>query len=115
MVAALNIYSTNLIVHLNSHTIRLVNTTRYLTCTPPPPHTHTQGEWVSMGVYTGTATYGIPAGVVYSFPITIKPGGEWKIVEGLTISDFAREKMDITAKELQDEKETALQFLSANL
>ena len=82
---------------------------------PPPPHTHTQGEWVSMGVYTNTTTYGISEGVVYSFPVTIKPGGEWKIVEGLTISDFAREKMDITAKELQDEKDTALQFLSANL
>ncbi len=85
---------------------------------PPPPthtHTYTQGEWVSMGVYTNTTTYGISEGVVYSFPVTIKPGGEWKIVEGLTISDFAREKMDITAKELQDEKDTALQFLSANL
>lgn len=78
--------------------------------------THTpQGEWVSMGVYTKSAMYGISEGVVYSFPVSIKPGGDWSIVEGLTISDFAREKMDITAKELQDEKETALQFLSANL
>ena len=70
---------------------------------------------MSMGVYTKSSTYGIPEGVVYSFPISIKPGGDWSIVEGLAISDFAREKMDLTAKELLEEKETAVQFLSANL
>lgn len=37
----------------------------------------------------------------------------WKFVEGLPINDFSREKMDLTAKELVDEKETAVEFLSS--
>lgn len=36
----------------------------------------------------------------------------WKIVEGLKIDDFSREKMDLTAKELKEECETASEFLS---
>lgn len=37
----------------------------------------------------------------------------WKVVEGLPINDFSREKMDLTAKELAEEKETAFEFLSS--
>lgn len=37
----------------------------------------------------------------------------WKFVEGLPINDFSREKMDLTAKELTEEKETAVEFLSS--
>ncbi|XP_038074418.1 malate dehydrogenase, cytoplasmic-like [Patiria miniata] len=67
-------------------------------------------EWVSMGVISD-GSYGVPEGLVYSFPVKITDK-EWSIVQGLSISDFAREKMDLTAKELQQEKETALSFLS---
>jgi len=72
------------------------------------------GEWVSMGVTSDGNTYGVPEGIVYSFPVYTKPGGTWEIVKDLTISDFAREKMDATAKELESEKDVALQFLSAS-
>lgn len=37
----------------------------------------------------------------------------WKFVEGLPINDFSREKMELTAKELTEEKETAVEFLSS--
>lgn len=37
----------------------------------------------------------------------------WKFVEGLPINDFSREKMDLTAKELREEKEMAVEFLSS--
>lgn len=66
-----------------------------------------------MGVVSDGNTYGIPEGIVYSFPVSTKPGGTWEIVEGLTISDFAREKMDATAKELVEERDVASEFLSA--
>ena len=36
-----------------------------------------------------------------------------KVVEGLPINDFSREKMDLTAKELAEEKETAFEFLAS--
>ena len=65
-----------------------------------------------MGVTSDGNTYGIPEGIIYSFPVATKPGGTWEIVKDLTVSDFAREKMDATAKELVGEKEIAVQFLS---
>ncbi|XP_075719259.1 malate dehydrogenase, cytoplasmic [Rhinoderma darwinii] len=70
-----------------------------------------EGEYVSMGVISDGNSYGVPNELLYSFPVTIKDK-TWKIVEGLKISDFSREKMDATAKELQDEKDTAFEFLS---
>jgi len=66
-----------------------------------------EGEWVSMGVITAGSPYGIPDGLIYSFPCTIKPDHTWEIVEGLEINDFSREKMDATAKELAEEKNSA--------
>jgi len=66
-----------------------------------------EGEWVSMGVITEGKPYDIPEGLIYSFPCTIGPDHSWKIVEGLKINDFSREKMDATAKELAQEKESA--------
>ena len=59
-------------------------------------------------------SYGMPEGVVYSFPIQIGTDRSWKVVQGLPISDFAREKMEKTAKELVEEKETALAFLQSS-
>ena len=68
-----------------------------------------QNEWVSMGVVSD-GSYGIPEGIVYSFPVKIN-NGEWTIVQGLTISDFSREKMDATAKELLQEKDAVASTL----
>ena len=64
-----------------------------------------------MGVVTDGSAYGIAANIVYSFPVTIKDK-TWKIVPDLSISDFAREKMDFTAQELVGERELATTFLS---
>ena len=47
-------------------------------------------------------SYGIAEGVIYSFPCTTRDG-EYEIVQGLEISDFSREKMDATYKELLEE------------
>ena len=66
----------------------------------------TPGEWVSMGVVSD-GSYGAPADIVYSFPVTIKDK-KWSIVQGLPVDDFARGKMDLTGKELLEEREEAL-------
>uniref|UniRef100_A0A2K6G438 Malate dehydrogenase n=1 Tax=Propithecus coquereli TaxID=379532 RepID=A0A2K6G438_PROCO len=71
-----------------------------------------EGEFVSMGVISDGNSYGIPDDLLYSFPVVIK-NKTWKFVEGLPINDFSREKMDLTAKELAEEKETAFEFLSS--
>jgi len=72
----------------------------------------THGDsWVSMGVFS-TGEYGIPEGVMYSYPVRIKDK-KWAIVKDLSINDFARAKMDATAKELEEEREMAEQILAA--
>ncbi|MDE2421897.1 MAG: malate dehydrogenase [Gammaproteobacteria bacterium] len=61
------------------------------------------GDWVSMGVYSD-GSYGIEKGLIYSFPVTCA-NGDWSIVQGLPISDFSREKMSATEKELAEERD----------
>ena len=60
-------------------------------------------EWVSMSVPT-TGAYDVPEGIVSSFPCTVE-NGEWKIVEGIELNDFSRERIMASAKRLQDERE----------
>lgn len=69
--------------------------------------------WVSMGVLSDGGSYGVPAGLMYSFPVRISADRSWEIVGGLTISEFARERMEATAAELLDEKEIAVDFLES--
>jgi malate dehydrogenase len=60
------------------------------------------GKWVTMGV-PSDGSYGIPAGVIYGFPVTTT-NGKYQIVQGLEIDTFSREKMDFTLKELEEER-----------
>jgi malate dehydrogenase len=61
------------------------------------------GDWVSMAV-PSDGSYGIPEGVIYSYPVTCK-AGEYSIVHGLNINEFSREKMTITHRELSEERD----------
>ncbi|KAJ8002145.1 hypothetical protein DPEC_G00176780 [Dallia pectoralis] len=69
------------------------------------------GEFMSMGVYASGNSYGIPEDLIYSFPVHIK-NKVWTIHGGLPVNDFSRAKMDATAAELVEERDTALSFLS---
>jgi malate dehydrogenase len=62
-----------------------------------------KGEWVSMAV-ASDGSYGVPEGLISSFPVTTK-GGDWSIVEGLSIDEFSRGRIDASAAELADERE----------
>ena len=64
----------------------------------------TNGGWVSMGV-ASDGSYGVPEGLISGFPCTCE-GGEYKIVQGLEISDFSREKIDASVAELVGERDT---------
>ena len=61
------------------------------------------GDWVSMAV-PSDGSYGIPAGVIYGYPVTCK-NGDYQIVQGLAINDFSRQRMDATHKELLEERD----------
>ncbi|MBF0804255.1 MULTISPECIES: malate dehydrogenase [unclassified Neisseria] len=62
----------------------------------------TNGKWVTMGI-PSDGSYGIPEGTVFGFPVTCE-NGEYKLVEGLEIDEFSRERIGITLKELEEEK-----------
>jgi malate dehydrogenase len=62
-----------------------------------------EGDWLSMAV-PSDGSYGIPAGVIYGFPVTCKDG-DYQIVQGLAINDFSRARMDATYKELLEERD----------
>jgi malate dehydrogenase len=49
--------------------------------------------------------YGIPEGIVFGFPVTTTPDGEYKIVEGLEIDAFSQECINKTLAELQGEQD----------
>merc|ERR1712012_816040 len=55
-------------------------------------------DWVSMGVF--------------SFPVTVV-NGKWSIVKGLAMSDFAKEKLAATGKELCEERDEAMEVCKA--
>jgi len=59
-------------------------------------------DWVSMGV-ASDGSYGIPEGVVYSYPVRCVRG-DYQIVQGLEIDEFARGKLSATDAELREER-----------
>jgi len=66
-------------------------------------HGTPSGDWVSMGV-PSDGSYGIKEGVIYSYPVTIKDGA-YQIVQGLSVDEFSRKRMDATEKELREERD----------
>jgi malate dehydrogenase len=63
----------------------------------------TSGDnWVSMAI-PADGSYGIEPGIVYSYPVRCS-GGNYEIVQDLSISDFSRERMDATETELREER-----------
>jgi len=60
------------------------------------------GKWVTMGI-PSDGSYGIPQDVMYGVPVTTE-GGRIAMVRDLPIDDFSREKMNLTLKELEEER-----------
>jgi len=67
------------------------------------------GDWVSMGI-PSDGSYGIPQGIIYSFPVTCRDG-RYDIVQNLPVSAFSRARMDATAKELLEERDAVQHLL----
>jgi malate dehydrogenase len=68
----------------------------------------TEGDWTSMAV-PSDGSYGVPEGVISSFPVTVS-GGRYSIVQGLEIDDFSRARIDASAAELVEEREAVKQL-----
>ncbi len=63
----------------------------------------TNGKWTTMGI-PSDGSYGIPEGIMFGFPVTTE-NGEYNIVQGLEIDEFSQERINLTLKELTEERE----------
>ena len=70
----------------------------------------TNGKWVTMGI-PSKGEYGIPAEVIYGFPVVCE-NGEYKMIEGLEIDQFSRERLTHTLNELLEEQAGVKHLLS---
>lgn len=71
-----------------------------------------EGSCFSAAVPSNGESYGIPNGLIYSFPLRSFGGGRYEIVEDLVVSDFAKKKMDITTQELIAERDVVRELLT---
>ena len=62
-----------------------------------------EGDWVSMAIPSNDS-YGIGEGVFAGYPCTCS-GGEYTVVEGLSVGEFSRGRIDATVAELREEAE----------
>ncbi len=68
-----------------------------------------EGAWFSVAVCSD-GSYGVEKGLMFSYPVR-SDGKQWEIVQGVEHNDFAKEKIEITAKELIAEKEAVKELL----
>ncbi len=67
------------------------------------------GEFTTAAIMSDGQHYGVPAGLCFGFPVT-SDGGEWKVVEGLEVSDSTRAGIEHNIAALQDEYNTVKQL-----
>ncbi|MDA8301656.1 MAG: malate dehydrogenase [Actinomycetota bacterium] len=71
-----------------------------------------EGGWTSMAVWSEGA-YGVPAGIFSSVPVTAG-GWSYRVVEGLEVNDFSRQRIERSTAELVEERDAvaALELLT---
>jgi malate dehydrogenase len=68
------------------------------------------GDWVSMAV-SSDGSYGVPEGLISGFPVTTDGAGGYTIVQGLDLSPFARDRIDASIAELEEERAAVADML----
>jgi malate dehydrogenase len=71
-------------------------------------------DWFSAGVVSD-GSYGIPAGLIYSYPLRTADGKSWTVVPNLPIDDDARKRLDASAAELVSERDAVKDLLGPAL
>ncbi|HEV7896552.1 MAG TPA: malate dehydrogenase [Planosporangium sp.] len=66
------------------------------------------GDWTSAAVVSD-GTYGVPEGLISSFPVTSRQG-RYEIVQGLDLNEFSRERIDASVRELSEERDAVRQL-----
>lgn len=66
------------------------------------------GDWVSMAI-PSDGSYGVPGGIISSFPCTCKDG-VYSIVQGLEVDPYSRTMIDASAAELVEERDAVAEL-----
>ena len=61
------------------------------------------GTWTSAAIMSD-GSYGVPEGIICSFPVT-STGGGWEIVRGVEVPEFSRTRIDASVNELVEERD----------
>ena len=69
-----------------------------------------EGDWFS-AVVPSDGSYGIDPGLMFSFPVVSDGEGGYEIVQGLKLSDFAKQKIAVTQDELREERAVVADLL----
>jgi malate dehydrogenase len=68
------------------------------------------GDWFSTAVVSD-GSYGIPAGLIYSFPLVSKGKAAWSIVPDVPVDSEAQVRLDASAAELASERDAVRELL----
>ncbi len=68
-------------------------------------------DWTSAAIRSDGNPYGVPDGLVYSFPLRVTAPGAYQMITGLDVSTYARDRLRITTEELQEERDAILELL----
>jgi len=77
----------------------------WLTATPT-------NDWISVATVS-KGEYGVPAGLVFGYPVTSDGKGNFKVVEGVKQDAFGQEKFSTTLKELEEERDAVKDLLKS--
>lgn len=67
-------------------------------------------DWVNMAVVSD-GSYGVTEGLIFSYPVRCDGAGNYEIVQGLELTDFARAKIKVTEAQLIEEREVVKDLL----
>ena len=70
-----------------------------------------EGECFSAAI-ASDGSYGVPEGLIFGYPLRTNSDGSIEIIQGIEINNFAQEKINVTTKELLEEKEAVKDLLS---
>ena len=69
-----------------------------------------EGDWFSAAI-PSDGSYGIPEGLIFSYPLRSSGNGVPKVVQGIELDEFSQEKIQATRSELEMEREAVKEML----
>lgn len=69
-----------------------------------------ENDWVSAALVS-EGQYGVPEGIVFGYPCTSDGSGQYKVVDGVELDDFGKDRFQKTLQELEEERDAVKDLL----